>query len=347
MKKIKKLSAAIIGAGRIAGGYDEQRVKGEKGVYTHAGAFRAVQDIELCTVFDTEPRRGAAFARHWGRGLKVAGTLKEIIRGHHDIISVCTPDSTHYRIVKELILHKSCKTIFVEKPAATAARQISELAELAERYGINVVVNFQRHFDLEHVKLARLLRQAPRKVLSVQGLYIKGLAHIGVTMLDTLRFLFGNPQAVIATRRVYNSEIRGYSYDFTLYYPDFTVGVKTADSDSWIYNYHVFELDVLLKDRRIRIVDNSRTILQSSIGSYGYSGVKVLNDITPEVRPTGYPAAMVNSTRYIYEITTGKRRHLENTLRSSQSNMLLSEAVQKSYSSGLKKITFKENIWKK
>ncbi len=332
----QKLLAAIIGTGHIAGGYDMARYSHEKGIYSHAGALRAGKHFKLETVFDTDYRIASSFANTW-RATAVK-SISQILDRYHDIVFVCTPDKTHFAIVKALLLGRSCKIICVEKPAAETSRQYQELIRLATKNQIPVVTNFQRHFDKAHIKLAQLLQRSPANILCVQGLYMKGLFHNGVTMVDTLRLLLGNPHSVLAIRRVLNRQVLDYSYDFVLFYRTFAVTVRTADSSRWLYNYHVFEIDILLKDRRISIVDNSRTWRESHISHFGYSGVKVLNEKKPILISTGYSTSMINAADYLYRVTTGRQPHLQNTLESSYANQVIIEAVKKSYDAGLRKM---------
>jgi predicted dehydrogenase len=332
----RPLTAAIIGTGRIAGDYDRQRRAGEKGIYTHAGAFRAQGRIRLQTVYDQNTPKAVAFARRWQA--TAVSSLHSIVNTYHDIVSVCTPDHTHYRIVRALLEHRSCRVIFVEKPAARTSREISQLMALAHKYRMDVVVNFQRHFEPEHLKLAALCRQSPSHVLTAQGIYVKGLDHNGVTMIDTLRLLFGRPRAVLALGRIYNRQMAEYSYDFVLFYSGFSVTVRTADSAGGQYNYHVFEIDVLFQDKRIASVDNSRFMREVSKISFGYSGVKGLDDARPRFTPTGYSLSMIRVVDYLHKICVGEQKLTENTLASSRENAWITEAVKASFRKGLKKV---------
>jgi len=329
----------------MAGGYDQAKYRGEKGVYTHAGAFQACGKISLDLVFDSDFRKATAFAKRWHT--TAAESMERIVKSYHDIVSVCTPDQTHYAIVKALLLNKSCKTLCVEKPAAETSQQHLDLMRLARKSRIHVVTNFQRHFDKTHMNLAEYLKRMPANILAVRGLYIKGLNHNGVTMVDTLRLLLGNPRSLLATRRVLNRQVSDYSYDFVLFYPHFVATVCTTDSNRWLYNYHVFDIDILLKDRRISIVDNSRAKRESRLGRLGYSGVKGLNDLKPVVTRTQYLVSMKYFADYLFRISTQQQVPTQNTLESSYVNMLILEAVQKSYQQGLRKIHLPEFLWKK
>jgi predicted dehydrogenase len=165
-------------------------------------------------------------------------------------------------------------------------------------------------------------------------------------MIDTVRFLFGEPRAVLALRRVYNRQVGEYSYDFVMEYPAFSMVVQTADAFGGGYNFHVFEVDILTRGRRIRVVDNSRSLLEYGLRDYTYSGVKVFDDLSPASRSTEYAVSMVSTVRYLCDITSGRTPHSKNTLDSSLRDMRIVQAIEKSYLHGRKRIIL-EDIWKK
>lgn len=340
------LSVAIIGTGNIAGGYDEKKQGGDTGIYTHAGAFAAHGGFELKTVFDLDKERAEGFCCRWKAG-NAATYLDDIYGSYHDVISVCTPDHTHFEIVRNILSAGCCRTIFVEKPLATELSQIEELMRLAEQSNIQVVVNFQRRNESVHREIRDRIVSRPAELLSVTGHYMKGLQHIGITMIDTLTYLFGCPIAVLAYNRVFNQEVNDFSYEFILYYSEFTVAVKSTDADRFVYNYHIFEIDLLFADRRIAIVDNSQRVREIPVTGYAYSGVKVLNEREAQYRETGYKLSMKDAAEYVYDIATGKGAHTVNTPQSSYNNLFVIKHIIESYEQGAVKRNLESELWKK
>lgn len=325
----EKLTVAILGAGQIAGGYDCGKTA-DDGVYTHAGAYAKDGRFRLQTVADIDPAKGEAFQRAWQAGSATI-CLEDVFKGYHDVISVCTPDRSHFGIIAEVIRNRSCRTIFAEKPLALRAEEIAELTTLARENNVNIVVNFQRRFDPIHEEIRQVMATGEGKLLAGNAYYIKGLEHIGTTIIDTLTFLCGMPRKVLAFNRVYNREANEYSYEFILFYDDCNITVKTVDSDSSLYNYHIFEIDLLFADRRITINDNSRQMVVRKPTGYAYSGVKVLDDREPRVMATGYSSSMSAAVDYIHRVTTGKTAHTVNTPETSAVNKLIVNAIVSSY----------------
>jgi len=339
----ERLTVAILGAGLIAGGYDQQ--KSDDGTYTHAGAYLKDGRFSLATVCDLDPARATAFQEQWQVG---AATSRpgEILDRYHDVVSLCTPDATHFPMIRDLIGRRCCKTILAEKPLALELQEIREVARLADESGINVAVNFQRRFDPSHRELQQALAAAPAPPLAGSALYIKGLEHIGVTMIDTLLFLCGAPRQVYAFNRVFNRQVNGFSYEFVLFYDSFNITVKTADSEAALYNYHIFEIDLLLTERRVSINDNSRQVVTRALVDYAYSGVRVLNDRAPDHAATGYSSSMLGVADYVYRITTGATAHTVNTPAASCLNKLIVDKIISSYETD-SKLEIGADEWKR
>lgn len=335
----KKYSVAIIGAGNIAGGFDEKSSNSEA-VYSHAGAYAKHGGFELKSVFDANKTRARDFADIWSVDY-VAESELEIIDSHYDVISICSPDKFHFETLKNILINNSCKIVFVEKPLGLSMDEITEILALSEQSSVKVVVNFQRHFDDTYEKL----NLKTNKILAVNCYYIKGLKHIGITMIDTLVLLFGLPTSVLGYNKVFNEQIQDYSYEFILFYNEFNITVKTID-DGESYKYHIFDIDILTDTGRFTITDNGNTLVTKKISNYDYSEVKVLEN-NGKSESTGYRQSMIESVKYIYNLVEeDTKQHNINTIASSFNNHLI---VEKIIESNQKKqiLKLEETQWKK
>jgi predicted dehydrogenase len=340
----EKLSVAILGAGQIAGGFDSSKTA-DDGVYTHAGAYAKDGRFRLQTVADLNPAKGEAFQREW-RADSATTRLEDVFSGYHDVISVCTPDRTHFGIIAEIIRNRSCRTILAEKPLALNLAEVAEVERLATEAEINIVVNFQRRFDPVLNGVRQRLAINRGKVLAATAYYIKGLEHIGTTMIDTIIFLCGIPRRVLAFNRVYNREMDGFTYEFILFYDGFNVAVKSIDREPSAYHYHIFEIDLLLADCRITINDNSRQVVTRRLTDYAYKGVKVLDDRRPDHVETGYAQAMLGTVDYIHRITVGTTPHTINTPEASALNKAVVDAIILSHDRGTP-VEIGDDPWKR
>jgi len=340
------LSVGIIGAGNIAGGFDEKKLDKNPGIYTHAGAFSKHEGFNITTVYDLDNGRAEEFKKYWNAKCTVTD-LEDIYNQYHDVLSVCTPDDTHLDLVKNIINNNCCKTIFVEKPLISDIKEYESIVKSANDNDINIVVNFQRRYEKTHKEIQELINAQPEIILSASGKYMKGLHHIGVTLIDTFLFLFGCPDAVQAYNRVWNKEVSDYSYEFIIFFPNFIVSIQTIDSDKYEYNYHLFEIDLLFTDKRKTLIDISQAVRDTNVGEYAYSGVKIMNDTDASISETEYRTSMYDAICYLYDITNYKIMHTINTPAQSYNNLLVIDAIIKSYSNQGIKLNFESQQWKR
>ncbi|MBT4933439.1 MAG: Gfo/Idh/MocA family oxidoreductase [Rhodospirillaceae bacterium] len=324
----KQLSVALIGAGQIAGGYDTNLREGEDGVYSHAGAYKADGRFSLTTVYDLDDAAAQTFQSSWNV-IKIAGGIDDILGTHHDVVSVCVPDETHFDIVHRLITTECCKTVFVEKPLASSAGDIATLDAMSRAADINVVVNFQRRFDSLYAELAAEFAADPTRIITVNAMYMNGFEHVGVTMLDTLDALFGAPGAVYVYNAVINLENNQLTYEFVLYYDNFNITVKTVDSSIHAYNYHIFDIDIFLADGRLTLNQTGRWLERRTVGDYAYSGVSVFEEDSKRSEKTGWDKSMIAAVDYIARVTRGGA-HTINTPAQSQRTRRILDAIIKS-----------------
>ena len=109
--------AAVIGCGKIGSVFaDDPLLAGD--VYTHAEAYVRSPATELVAVCD----RDADVAQRCGERWNVASftdVAETLYSADPDIVSICTPDETHYAIARLAIEAQSVRAILCEKPLAT------------------------------------------------------------------------------------------------------------------------------------------------------------------------------------------------------------------------------------
>jgi predicted dehydrogenase len=334
-----KLTVSIIGAGNIAGGFDEKKLDKDSGIFSHAGAYKKDGRFILKNIFDVDSVRAKEFQKYW-EVENIVDNGENILNNYQDIISICSPDKFHFQTIKDILVNNSCKTIFVEKPIGLNLQEVEEIYELSKQSNINIMINFQRHFDKNYDDI----NEIKSDVLTVNCCYIKGLNHIGITMIDTLIMLFGYPKSVYSYSRVYNNEVKDFTYEFILFYDTFNITIKSIDEEKE-YNYHIFDIDIFTKDKRIVFTDNGNTMIDYNLSNYAYSGVKVLTN-EPKISKTNYSASMLKSIEYLYDITKKNKKHTLNTPMISYNNHILLDKIIESFK--LKQeIKLEEKLWKK
>lgn len=255
------LSSVIIGCGRIAG-----LNAGIINENTHAGAYAYNHSVNLVGCVDKDYQKAIDLSelhkcRAFNNISEALGYLKP------DIVSVCTPDNTHFEITKNLLLNNpSLKVIFLEKPACVNQRDFVELLDLCKESNVSIVVNHTRRFDEHHQILRqRILNNEFGELIRCNTDYYGGWKHNGVHLIDTLYYLFDDE---IKTFKI-TGELNGsHSED-----PTIEMVCKFENKNGIIYvsgvleeYYQLFEFDLRFSRARLKIEDfGSRIILENKI----------------------------------------------------------------------------------
>lgn len=176
--------ALIIGCGRIAGGGPNA------GLETQAGAINAEIRLTLSACVDTNKEKAQFFARRYDCKA-YSDTQAALNENKIDVVSICTPDNTHYTIACSVIESFSRpRVLFLEKPACSTKEEYSTLRGLADFYGVMLVVNHTRRFNPQY-KILRdmLLSKQLGSMYRVNATYYGGWFHNGVHVVDTLNYL--------------------------------------------------------------------------------------------------------------------------------------------------------------
>jgi len=207
--------------------------------------------------------RTSAIAREVAdlRGVpKVYDSIDELLRDDSiDIFDIAVPPDRQVEIVRELVrIGAQPKGILAQKPLATDLEGARELVKLCADRGIVLAVNQNMRFDQSIRALRALLRRGYLGEPVLATIEMRAVPHwqswlehyrrltilnMSVHHLDTLRWLFGEPEAVYASARRdprtefphedgiclyildYANEFRAAAWD------DVWVGPKTARQD--------------------------------------------------------------------------------------------------------------------
>ncbi len=293
----KKLTAVIIGAGRIASGYDTPK---SKAVLTHAHALSCHPKVALVGIHDTDSVRGEAEAKKWKT--KYWQSQGEMLSVAPDIVVIATPSETHKDLLISAMKVKP-KVIIVEKPAVNAKSEIASIRSASKKYGVPVIVNFRRRFDAS-VSLVRdgLIKGKYGAVLSASGLYTKGILHNGSHMMDLARYLFGEMtfgKALFSVQDFSSSEPTLGGIATFERCPQFHL--ITGDERS----FYVFEMAIVTEKSRIRFVDEGRNvIIEEVVHDKVYPEDRVL--AKGKEKKTQLADAMVAMVDHAVQVAEGK-----------------------------------------
>jgi len=185
-----------------------------------------------------------------------------IIKTGSEIVSVCTPDDTHYKVVKSLLeMDSNIRVVFLEKPACSTLDEMDHLIALSAEKSIDIVVNHTRRFDSRYKEIRKHIADGKYGDL-VTGFitYYSGWQHNGVHIIDTLSYLFNDSVEIETIQNGANSP---YPDDPTingkLFLSKLPGKLQLMSFDEKYYQ--LFEFDLRFEKVRLRIEDFGTRIL--------------------------------------------------------------------------------------
>lgn len=290
----------IIGAGQIAGGYDNPS---DSAVLTHAHAYKNNKEIELLGFYDVNYNNAQMMAEKWDTSaIKLLADVTDI-----DIISVCTPDFCHLQSVKKA-LKLNPKIILLEKPLSNSIEEAQEIIEISKN--VPIMVNYSRRFIKEFQDLAKRIKTDEFGAFKTgSGYYGKGFIHNGSHMLDLLNLFFGE---------IENITVVDEFVDFTENDLTKSVVVDFKNSGKFFMqgcncnNFTIFELDLIFEKSRIRILNCGSDVEVYKIEeSEQYKGY--LMPELSESYKTESDFAMANAVENIVDFLSNKKPLISTT----------------------------------
>lgn len=186
-KAMKPLLVGIMGAGRMAQGFDRP---GDRHVLTLAHAVCSSKGFHLGGFFDHKPDRAEAAERKWGCPPSPRDRTAWLDQSW-DAVCIATPDTQHAADLRDVLARKP-KAILTEKPLALEREDAAALLCEASRLGVPVLVDFPRRWHTgvaavsDHIAQGRL-----GKPLAATFVYSGDAAHSAVHMLDLFYMWWG------------------------------------------------------------------------------------------------------------------------------------------------------------
>jgi predicted dehydrogenase len=183
-----KFRVAIIGAGKIAQGYNNPD---DEKILTHVAAFQRHGGFEVSCFCDKNIERAQTAASRWGVPLAFT-ELSALANLRPDVVVVSVPDQEHSSVVRQA-LDFSPRFIFCEKPLALDMGESIKIVDKCAEASVVLGVNYSRRAI---AAVALLQEQAVRhkwgRVLSVRARYYGGWFHVATHLVDLVSF-FLNP----------------------------------------------------------------------------------------------------------------------------------------------------------
>ena len=252
--------AVIIGCGKIGSEFaDDPKIKD---IYTHAGAYVHCPDTELIAVCDKDQEKSERCKDRWHIPKFYTDYKMMISETNPDIVSVCTPDQTHFEIIQTILTSFNVKTIFAEKPLALNVNDAIDLVNLAEKKNVVLAVNYLRRYSDRFCSLRTYLHSDSfGSIQAINGYYTKGTLHNGTHWFDLARFLIGEFARVKGFDNL-KEQTEDPTFDT---YAEFKNGASTYLHACDESKFSIFEMDILGSNGRISIKDFGNVIEKSCV----------------------------------------------------------------------------------
>lgn len=248
-------NALLIGCGNIGAMYDWDNDH----ILTHAKAYFKSGKVNP-SFYDLNKEQVQMVANRYNG--KVIDNLDLALKNSKfDIVSICTPTSTHFTLLSNVLKSKT-SVIICEKPISINYNELEQLREIYSNSTSKVLVNYMRRFQLSFQKLKNIIAilQESDELSSVSIRYQRGFVNNCSHAFDLLQFLF--QEEFIPTNFIINRK------DFDHFDNDPTISGYCEWMNANInilglqnVKYSNFEIDLYFNKTKILIQNSGNDIL--------------------------------------------------------------------------------------
>lgn len=267
------INCAIIGMGKAGFFYDYPKKTNK--IYSHAYAYKKINNLKL-----------VAFSEIKKKKLNICKKILNI-NGYHsyeqmfknekiDIVSICTPDETHEKILNDILIYKP-KLVICEKPIGLKLKNTKKIINKYKKKNIPIFVNYFRRWDKKILYLKKKIQHA--KVINIK--YSKGIIHSGTHYIDLLSAWFGKCTKIKEVKLVEKINKFDFTLNFDLIYKNINKKKLLVSFKGFSKKIDIDEISIYFPNKKIDII-NSRKINYSS-DKKKYSEVTNFNNIIVQI----------------------------------------------------------------
>ena len=196
-----KYTAGIIGTGRIAGLFDTANSK--ESSFSHAKVYTEIKNMDLVAACDSDEKRLEKFCKVWNIKEKFSNVEELLEKKKLDIISLCTPNDTHFLLMKTILKHDNRpRVLFVEKPICITREELTGIKKLLSKGDTKLIVNHIYRFNPALLKVKSMIEEGQLgNIVLIRAIYYGGLLNNGVHVVDTLRILANSEFKIITAKK--------------------------------------------------------------------------------------------------------------------------------------------------
>jgi len=279
--KMNRYKVAIVGCGSIGATkpdkYDSPKTYN---ILTHAHAVYNHVQTDLVAVVDTDMEKltwatakwkkndAVVHAYHKGHGYTDDMVIADMLRiSQPDIIVLAIPTETHCSVLESVIDsarrgHHKPRLVIAEKPFCSDYEQAEHIAQLYQREGIPILINYTRRFDPAHQEVKRWIQSGKLgEIRHCRVIYGRGLKREACHAIDLCNWWFG-PCRQGSILDYLDTDPKDFLCDYSTADPSYTAQLKYENGTRVFLSpmdgrdYSIFEIDVLGSAGRITLTNH-------------------------------------------------------------------------------------------
>ena len=274
MKNNLTLDVIVIGLGNIGLHYDYLKTK-YNNILSHSNGFYKSKKFNLLCGIDKEKTNRKKFEKKFK--LPTFETLSEIKEKDlkAKIACISVPTNVHKKVFLEC-LNLGINNIIIEKPLGKNFCEASFIKEISEEKNFLVLPNYMRRFNPNLIKLKKMIQY--NKINHINLNYSGDFRNNSSHLID-LALFFLNQKEYPDEINIIN--LRNKQPSFTL---KFNSGILIVVNSIQNVNYEVLEMDIVLEDKRIKLIQGGRAaIIQKAVSDKLFKNYKILKNSTIEI----------------------------------------------------------------
>ncbi|GJL79353.1 MAG: oxidoreductase [Nitrospinaceae bacterium] len=288
---MKKLTAGIIGCGRIGSLLEEDPLRGKP--CTHAGGFTSLPSVKLTAGCDIDASRLKKFGKRWGVDRLYTDYRELLNQESPDIVCIATWTHLHASMVIEAA-RSGVKGIFCEKPLSIDLSEGRKMVRACEKNAVPLIINHERRWDPHYQKAKSIIDSGKiGEVRTIIGNALSwkppkipvdshgggALFHDGTHLTDLFLF-FGGPMDWVSGHEV-RPHGKKYIEETASAMLRFKSGALGFIEGGGARNYFNFELDIQGSKGRLLIGNDGRKLYLTKT-SKRFTGFQ-------ELQPANFP----------------------------------------------------------
>lgn len=248
-----RYNCAVIGLGNI--GFRLSLDPKRKETWSHVDAYKRCARTRLIGAVEVKDENARAF-KNLNQDIPVYSSIKDLFDDHRvDIVSICVPTEDHFSVFTDVV-GRGVRAVFCEKPLSCSVKESKKMVEAAIDKKVILAVNYTRRWQASYNLAKEMIgRGKIGKVTAAHAFYPDQIYNMGSHLFDTLLFLAAfDPVSVSAAMVKHGADpaLSGWIKCAEGIVVTFSATGKREDL--------VFEIDIVGREGRLRVLDNGSGI---------------------------------------------------------------------------------------